>query len=533
MTAIRWSIALALLWSIQTTCSAFGQQGRRAVEVMRLTDDDLRRTAHQLRVSEQRLRDARQALQEATDLLQEVEVNKLGVGASLPNLWVRIHRQQSPDRLAAMIAAHSKKVSELQNVTQYQILTQWALQTASQLAPVHPTRALQAIQSWPAPPRWLGEQAVEEFEKLQAGLERQGFSDDFAVDPAGSLRGLMNHSSALNRFQLNLSRMRRSGDREEANRMIDEVLAEFGNQPANARSYWQYTNLIQQSRFFPHDRTSQLHQGLISALQQGEPEGAESQTYLFEAGGQEVELQQQEFRFLQSLKQFHRQPETILKLVDSWPSMGEKIDQLGGLDRAMQALPSKIRRAGNPKAEIYAGRNRAAVNDWVEELKFEAFSRPWKVNRRLDELVAQQGDESVEILIQIAYMSASNSPELAQLALERAEPLIEQAEDAQAELLLFMRYGHCYANLEGALTPKLIEHGFALLDQLKQAQQEGSLDQADPRRRGYGSVSSAEAFLVGHLARVNFAEALAEARSREEPAEQVRLLLAIVERLVN
>lgn len=531
MTGIRLAVALAMLWSGQATSAVFGQN-RPSVEVKRLTDDDLQRTAHRLRISVERLRQARQALEAATELSDELEVEHLGAAGPIPGLWVRLRRQEAPDRLEAIIALRSRQVSELQQSEHYRAVTQWVLQVASELAPLHPPRALQAVQSWPAPPLRLGEKASQLFEELQTGLESEEFRYDFSIDPAGAVRSLMGPSSGWSRFYSRLNYLRNSDDREEANRLIDGMLSEIAAQPLGSRSYRQYASLIQQTSSLQHDRTSQLQEALISAVQQGSQNGAEGQTFVFEAEGQKVELKQEEFQFLQTLKQLHQQPETMLMMVDSWPSLREKLDQLGGLDRAMQARPTKYFRSGNAQAQPYPGRNFSEAQKLIAELKFEAFARPWKVHQRLDQM-AKMDERFFDQLVQICYLSAAESPELAQMALEHAQPLVEQGEDPRSDLMRLRQFADCYANLEGALSPKLLRQGFSLIERIKTAQQEGSLENQQPMNGRHFSVENVEFFLVGHLARVNFAEALAEARSREDPAERLQLLLAIVQHLVN
>ncbi|MEE8587152.1 MAG: hypothetical protein V3T83_20110, partial [Acidobacteriota bacterium] len=388
----RFALAAALLWIAGPISSAYGQPARAGVEVLRLTEGDLERTAHRLRISPERLQQARQALEEATDLAQEIEVQQLRRGGRVSSLWVRIHRLEAPDRLEALITKRSGEVSGLEEASQYQALTQWALQTASAMASLHPSRALQAVQAWPAPPRWLGEQASQLHEQLQSGLQRDEFPADFSIDPVNALRGLLGQASGWNRFSSQFNRIRRSQSREEANRLIDAMLTELAEKPATTQSLWQYSSLVQQANTVPHDRTEQLHDSLIAAFQHSSEKSSQVPTFIYEAEGQTVELNQGEHYFLQTLRSFYLQPEAILKLVNSWPDLKEKIDRIGGLDRAVSAGPTRIHNPANPEAESRPIRDRSTTRDLIQELKFEALSRPGWVNRRLDSLSEDGAD---------------------------------------------------------------------------------------------------------------------------------------------
>ncbi|MEE8585487.1 MAG: hypothetical protein V3T83_11610, partial [Acidobacteriota bacterium] len=88
------------------------------------------------------------------------------------------------------------------------------------------------------------------------------------------------------------------------------------------------------------------------------------------------------------------------------------------------------------------------------------------------------------------------------------------------------------------LTPKLIQQGFNRMDRLEEARANGSLKSDVMKKGGKGNPSflqraGVELFLIGEWARLDFSAALSEARSREGPLERLKLLVGIIQRLVN
>lgn len=530
MRVMRWAVAF-LLWFAGIPVALFAQPTEPKVVVERLDSSDLERTAHRLRISVEQLQQARQVLDEATELLAKAELQDLAKGGQIAAFWGKIHRRQAIDRLEGLIMQRSRQVPGLEDPSGYDVLTKWAIQTASRLASLHPSRALQAVEAWPPPPRHLGERAADLYEQIHSKLAGDGFPSRYDKDPPGTLGRLLNSSSPVGRIYSELIEVRRSQDRQEANRVIDEFVAEMGKMDAQRGTLLQLSNMIQRTGELPHDRTEELSEALVSAYQRYGDSQAEGLSYLFEANGQQVELGPGEYQFLHDLRRFAGQPEMTLRMADSWPGLREKIDLMGGLDRAISARPAHLRRpadSGNPSPQ----QNADKAMELLQELRYEALEHPGWVRRRLDQ-TAQQSQDGFNLLMRFAQSSRILQPELAALALERAKAFIDEAQDPVAASSCFMYFARTYRELEGSLTPALIRQGFQLLDDLEQANLRKEEGMSASSRSKRISVSSARAFLVGEWARIDFLGSLAEARAEEDLGERLRLLTSIVGHLIR
>lgn len=516
MCLTRWSAA-ACLCCTAITGALPAQPRQPRVVVKRLQDSDLERTAHALRVSVERVQQARQVLDEATRLLEKAAPHQLSEGSAIPHLWLRLNRSQAVDRLEGLILHQSRRVSDLEDFPQYAALTKWMLQAAGQMAMLHPSRALQAVEGWPAPPDRLGESAQELYEEVHSRLAADDFPSRYSRNPPAALSMLLENSSPYSRILSGLNEAVKSRDRRAVNRLIDEFLGRISTEKSDTRMLYQLGGLLRRSRTLPHDREDELTQAMVSAYQRFSESRRQQETYIYEMEGQTVELDAGEQQFLRDLRRFAWQPEMTLRLADSWPALHEKIDRLGGLDRAMSSRLTRVDKRGEDGSISSVEVRNIGPDDLFQELLFEAAARPGWVRRRLDEF-AQQQEDAFNRLMQLARKTAREQPELAAIALESARTLIDQEEEPSAALKLLMPYMRVYREFEGVPDAGSIQQGFRLLAALEE---ENRLPE------------EAKTFLIGEWALVDLAGSLTEARTQGDIGGRLRNLTSILRALTG
>lgn len=528
MRATRTAIAAWICWGAGSWV-LFAQPQPPKVVVKRLQDSDLERTAHSLKISVERLQQARQVLEEATRLLAKAAPDEAARFSQIPALWLKIHRQQAVDHLEDLIMQRSRDVSALESDEEYRALTNWAVRTAAQLAQLHPPRALQALQSWLDPPQRLGESSAELFRQMHSELASDNFASRYSKDPPGSLNRLLEGRSSLGRIRLELNDAVQNKDPQSADQLIDDYLLEVNARPPDRSTLFMLSYMVRRMAWMNNHRSTELSDALVSAYQRYGENRLQQEAYLYETDGRQVELSAGEYQFLTDLRRSAWQPELTLRLVDSWPGLREKIDMLGGVDRAIASRPTEVigSAEGSQRVRSLRVRNENTF-ELFRELRYEALARPGWVRKRLEQ-VAEQGEDAFETLMQLAASARGEHPELAALALEYARPLIDEAEEPAAALKLFVSYARRYRGLEGALTPELIRQGLHLLSALQDEQ--GSTED-DARRQG-ASPSGSKSFLIGEWARLDLAGSLAEARAEEDVGRRLQYLVSIVESLIR
>lgn len=389
------------VWLCLTTGAPLltAQQGSEArVAVIRDGDRDLERTAFRLRIPVGQLQQARRALLEATQILQEIDVDQIQAGRALPHLWLRLDRRQAVQSLEALLNKRSAEVSRSESGAEYEKLLRWAVELASEIAELDPSRARRLLETWPPPQEWLGDSAAELFDKLHDELASDDFSQRFSRDARQALANLFRSKHSSSRYRDDLSRIRRTQDREEANHLVDGIVSQLG-QVKDPRQVQIWTSLARLAASLPHDRYSELLRAALLASTRIDSASASQQSTIYQVDGKEVALDLREYRILQTLQGFvAAQPEALLNVLEDWPDAKEVVSRLGGLDRSLRARAVAVHRAGEePRDYRDSRRAREESAELFQQLKANAFSRPWWVRQRLKAMGsdAEQGFEQL------------------------------------------------------------------------------------------------------------------------------------------
>lgn len=122
--------------------------------------------------------------------------------------------------------------------------------------------------------------------------------------------------------------------------------------------------------------------------------------------------------------------------------------------------------------------------------------------------------------------AVSESPELAEMVLDRMQSLLDEPEDPQARLNRFARFADFYPRLEGKLTLELIRKGFNLLDEIDGLEPDGKSPSAQESQE-----ASFESFLIAEWALHDFQSALNEVQRQKSPTRQLQILTAVIQRM--
>jgi hypothetical protein len=332
------------------------------------------------------------------------------------------------------------------------------------------------------------------------------------------------------------SQMINSGRREEGLRIIDRTVAEFAAISPTPAQWHGYVSFLQQVTYAAPDRFLEAFHVLTKAGPP--PAGGSGRSHAFPGpAGQVVVLDEQEAMALNLLRGLHQRPELMLKALESMPSLKSKVEQLGGIDSALNpgdmgrflsAHPNALYRKGhrtNPDGSMAGEADPNTPAAIHARIRGKMDTEPQFVRRTLAD--AFRGPEDAGRLLELAMAASGEDPDLSSLAIQMALPLVRRVDSPEQRMHLFQQLVSITRQCDGEVDPELIKEGFVLVDELRE--QEEKKPANVPVKPGTTAADQFEMFLVAELARDNFTAAIRYARSLQDDSMKLATLLRIVQ----
>ncbi|PYV05195.1 MAG: hypothetical protein DMG10_05595 [Acidobacteria bacterium] len=507
------------------------------------SDKELKRAAHRLHIDVEKLKNARQALREATELARSLEPLPVQHVYQLVQLWIEIDRARAAEIVESIAgdlrtAARSAKAPEA-----YQQATSTAYRLLAYLVGLDPEKAVELAEQWPEPAPALGEAAAKTRDNFLAQFRSDYLTTLAQSEPEKAAALLAQRAPSAGpaysmRGQL-AQRLMSSGKKEEAQRLIDQAIADFAQGKSNARFYQDFANFVQVLPRLDRERFPEAFGLLVQSS--GKDTEAPGQVVQFSVGNQNFPVTSGQAAILQVFSGLFNQPELALQALDAAPDIKAKVNEIGGLDCFLNWTP----RCGSRTPEAAGGTpgsgGAAPVNTgaryetaWglVQELRGKAIRNPSLVRQKLLEAAGSSGQ--AYFLTHVAQVANHTDADLSVLALELARDRISEIQPLQERVGALQNLISTYRQVEGEVDSKLIKEGYVLADQIREEAAAGGVPGEATRRGRQGSPADfLEAFLTGEYAHDNFDAAIRFVRSMDNDDAKLSALLQIVQSLRN
>jgi hypothetical protein len=509
--------------------TAQAQEGK--VIVVNTESKDLKRTARRLRVCVDRVKNARVALQEATDVAKRIDPVPASEMAGLGTYWVMLDRSKAVEKITDLLSVVRKSAQTAKELSAYSNSTTTAGMLLVALAGLDLDKATEIVNKWPGPPDNSGEAGEKVRSNLQTEFRNQVASSLAYRDPEQAL-AMLNESGTGTGSEYYIrsklaEQMLLKGDKDGAFKLIDQTIAEFAEHKSDPQATEGYANFLQELAGIDADR-------FLIALAQltgGEP-SAPGYSASISKGNYNIQLTYNEAQILQLIQSIDRRPELTLKAINAFPELKAKLDQIGGIDGYLAPGPSE----GHVMLSVMSPKGAAGSGGWgggsygdgvrdaYADLRGKMRKNPWYVQAKLSEMVREA--DAIGKLISIAQSASYDEPELSDLALETARPLVSKVQPLQKRAESLMSLVSAYALCEGEADEGLLREGFLLADQLREEEKQKASSGTVSGGRS-SSADRLESSLVVELARDNFDSAMKFARSMPDDNQKLTTLMAI------
>ncbi len=524
--------------------AAVAQEGR--VIVANASNKELKRTAHRLRMTVDRLKNARDVLQQATDLagrLDPIPGQRMG---NLAQMWLQLYKSKASSSIELMMEEVRRAAAKAPNLAAYQ-QSCIAFQTLlSPLAQVDSERAAQQARQWPRPPQSLGDAGETMLSQQMDQYQRQLLQQLMYQDPekAAKLYAQLGPGSGTDYYipaQLALG-LARAGEKDQAYKLVDQVLADFGKGPSNPTAYQNFYSFLQQVSNLDPNKFMEGFNLLLASQAKGQVPLPQSNATLT-VGDKTLELDGNELQLLNMLRGMSGRPGLIQQALGAVPDFKAKLDSIGGIDTALNpsasagggiSISQYIPGAGvigSGRTVIYGSGPRAPqdrLSTLFNELKGKATKDPGLVRQRIS--TAVKGPEDVDFLINLAQRSSYEDPELGSIALEIATGMLPQVEPLQRRSMVMQNLVRVYRSCDGEVDVNLLRDGFILADQLRQDEKEKN-PLAASQRPGNSPADYLEQTLLGEVASDHFDAAMKYLHAMPDDEAKLAALQRIVESL--
>jgi hypothetical protein len=527
---------LCILCALLFALSAFAQDGKFVVA--NAVPKELKRTAHRLRIPVEQLKNARKALQEATDLVKTIDPYPVDQLYNIGQNWTQLNRPKAKAVIDAFIQDLRSRAADASDMQSYQRATTAGMMLLQSMDDYE--KIQQTMQSWPEPKAAWGEIAGNFRKSLEASVQSQSLYRLVNEDPEKALEVLSQSGDSSNyRYSLYgqvAQGLMNTGKKEEALRLMDQTISTFGQHADDPRALQEYENFIRVAAVNMDSARAgnAVNQWITQIMKQ--PASLNCGGTL-KSGDSSVDLNCSEYRALNFLRGMSMKPGIVMKTLDAAPELKSKLDSIGGIDN----LYGSSNLTYNPPAGMQQSTGSAVMSGGItttpenpsklfQQLKGKADSNSVLVKRKLQEAV--KGPESISLLISIASMASYQDPELADLALEVAQPLLSRVEPLSKRASALQSLVQAYRQVEGSVDTDVLKNGFVLADQLREeasVKKESVMNATMQFRPSAGD--QLEAFLVGELSRDSFEDAMRYARSMEEDTSKLQCMMQIVQAL--
>jgi hypothetical protein len=498
---------------------------------------ELKRAAHRLRIPVEQMKRAREVLQEATDLVKNTEPHPYEQALAIIQMWNQINRPKAKEVTESFVDDLRGEAAECPDFSCYQRMTSIAM-TLMQSDLDYET-ATRQVRDWPDPKPAFGDAAQSFRDNLETQIRNQAISRLAYSEPEKALK-LMSEEGPTDHYNYTTSAqiaqgLMNAGKKQEANRLIDQGMTKFDPNTSDPRTVQEFENFIRMTASTADAaRISNAVGQLFTALKN---QGSTMQcSGTLRAGDLSVDLTCSETRMLSILRSMPMRPTFALKTFDSFPELKSKLDSIGGIDAfygsGMNGNPPVSIFYGHPEVQPNAGpvisggvSRGTAVNfpTLIQGLKGKAESDPALVRGKLKDL-------DVDALANLAMTASFQDPDLADLAIEMAQPMLSSVEPLSRRASSLQSLIRAKRQADGEVDRELLRSGFILADQIREEVSQKTPDNAASiNQYRFAAADQLEMFLVTELSRDDFDSAISYVRGMENNALKLNCLIQMVQ----
>jgi hypothetical protein len=499
-------------------------------------DRELRRTAHRLHMPEERLKNARTVLRKVTDLAGTLDPVPPESLSQIAEAWVQLDRDRAPGAIETLYAQLATSAAKASDEQKYQQATLTAQGLLTPLADLDYEKALQLVRQWPAPPESQGAEADHQGQ-LEAQFRNQLVQRMTYTDPGMALQLLPGIDASKPpdysiRGQVALQ-LGRNGDTQQADRIVEQVIADFKQRSPDAQSVAEYANFLMSLSMMDSNLFREAFAVLQPILTDQTLGTAFSSTV--QVGDSSIVLSPAELSIMNLFRGLQGRPQLAVSTLDALPDLRSKLESIGGLDNFLNpnftsGPTSDANAASDGDGAADAARQPARRKDTADslyaELRGKLRKTPGKVRSRLSEVASDPA--RLELLIGLAQRAVLQDPDLSSLALKEASEHLQEVDPIQRRVPVLEMLVSTYRQCLGEVDPELIRSGFVVSDKLRQAEEQESSAGGTP---GVTQADQLEATLVSEYARDDFDAAMRFLRSKPDDSIKIISLMRVVEAL--
>jgi hypothetical protein len=540
----RRILLFCLCLGMLTPLAPSQEKGGR-VEIVK--PQDLKRTAYRLRISVERLTNARTALKEATDLAVRLDPPVLNDYGSLARMWIQLDRRKAREMIGSMIAQLSRNAQAAEDLESYRRCTSQAQQLLGSLSEVDPEKAIQIAELWPAPSARLGKAGEQALTQFQNDSSRSLMSQAAYTAPEQLYDQLLQPQKAASipfntRSQVAMALINQN-QKDKARVVLDQAIEDMGKRPPEPGKNYDYEGFLRElARIYPERFLDAFntYQGMVAR----QDTNANS-SVMVQWGEQRLSLTTAESSAFNIIRSLSFRPELCLKLLNSVPSLRDKIEQVGGIDNVISpsslsvtaSAPYYPAERSNPRPAAAGGRDGSPAPESLPNpsqlffsLRGKAELNPDLVRRKLSDTYRQK--EHFSHLISIAQMANYQDPDLSSIALDVAQGLLPLFDNLQQRANSLRTLVSSYRQLEGEVPSSLLKEGLILASEM--SEEENNREQSAPPGVKVSRPSDdLKIMLMAQGALEDFNAALRSARALGDDLLRIRALMQICQTLQN
>ncbi|NWG12897.1 MAG: hypothetical protein HXY20_05100 [Acidobacteria bacterium] len=502
------------------------QKGK--VVVVDSASKDLKRTAYRMRIPVERLRNARQALQEATDLAKRARPVQVSSFAQLGASWILWHRAKAESAIKELVSTLRFAALDAREPRDYTEATSAARSLLASLAQLDPDEALLLVRRWPEPGKFLGEVAQKtrtemESQFRRAAVQRVAFSNpDAALKLRSDIQGT-GYADFGARAQIADSLVR-AGRKDQAVSLLSQAIADLRDAKPNAVELSESIQLVQAVSRIAPERFPEAFRILTESAASLPVAGSPS----LKLGDQVILLENVEAVALNLLAELTQRPALVMKAIDTLPNLKSKLEVVGGIDSVFAGGTVEIGYGNHGELQSmthYGSDASYGDQSLYLELRGKAARDPVSVRERLSQL--SPSPEKIQNVLNLAWVSAVEDPDLSSIALETAGRLIARIEPISGRAPMFAQMVRTSRRCDGEVDPEILKQGFLLVADIREEEEDQAKGMAGTARRS--SAEMLERALITELAIDNYEAAIRYVRTMPDKQAQLSTLLAIVE----
>ncbi len=496
------------------------------VTVLRTGDRDLQRTAFRLRICSSDLQNLREALYEAA--LAAPDAAARGGISQLSQHYLQLDPARAEDAFYSILVELRERAEAAATLPEFHSLTSASHPLIVGLMDLNPDLAERFEADWPDPPEHLEGSAVSghRLTVSQLRLFRQAMEDPHLA--LSQLSQIESDQVDFNVRSAILASFAQDGALDAAEDLLNDTMAAFHSSlqsDPNEQSLSSLVHFLTVAASANSERVLDMASALEAIVRTLRQDGG-GRTYVVNVGSETMQMTASEklaFDAIQRLRQF---PETTLRLLEAEPSLKEKLELLGGIDRALNPGPGRgefLRQGGHSRV-----RRVTTALGREDGLNPESLLHA----ATLEGLGAR---ELVQYLQSACFRGSRMGPSLPapiEAIAETAAWMTLEMEDPAASAATFANLVSALARCQGEVAPLILDQGFQLLDRLRADEAAGDPAPAAAggmQRRGLDSALRLEAALLAASAVTDFPTGMARIRAVEDPVIRYRAMIAFIE----